>query len=1433
MISMRGVTKRIQAIKFALLSPDECRRMSATKIITADTYDDDGFPIDMGLMDSHLGVIEPGLRCKTCGGKVDDCPGHFGHIDLAMPVIHVGYVKDLKKLLQATCRRCGRLLLTRQQAMQYMAEMEQVEELGGDLTEVGLVTKETAREATKRQRCPHCGEEQGKITLDKPTTFREDGHKLTPREVRERLERIPNEDLRVLGMNPEVARPEWMVLTALLVPPVTVRPSITLESGDRSEDDLTHKLVDVLRINQRLRENRDAGAPQLIVEDLWELLQYHITTYFDNQTSGIPPARHRSGRPLKTLVQRLKGKEGRFRSNLSGKRVNFSARTVISPDPILSINEVGVPVEAARELTVPVHVQAYNMDIVKLWVKRGPTPSGPLGEYLAGVNYVIRPDGRRIRVTDKNAEVVAEAVEVGYTVERQLVDGDIVLFNRQPSLHRMSMMAHEVRVMPHKTFRFNLAVCVAGDTKVDVGGISRPIAQLRNCWKESSVATYDWTHRRLGGTELSAFWALKPKDFGLEVFRIRTRSGLELTATGDHPIYTERGMVPCVEVSVGERVIVRPEAYPAYDEREFVILTQEDFVRRAPPGTYIGHAVRELTRRELLPLRSLNQPRAIAVAKLLGHVFGDGTLIVKGSNPRAVFRADREDLEAIRRDLHSVGFPPGKLIENSGGGIIHPVSGKDIPIHGQGWSLEVRSKPFCSLLYALGAPAGDKPTFSYRVPRWLRSRGAPLQLRKAFLASYFGSELSIPAVRRRNPGKFRDPVFKVSKVEGLEHAGKTFIRDIDSMLRSFGSGIVSVASSGGNIRRDGSRTVVLSARVRSGSRDLANVYGRVGYEYNERAEGKARIAYAYLKDASSLLRRRADALRRVRPMAGWPRNRIKAVALASGIPASTLCGWRSRRTKPLALRIPSNHPSIEDWIRRSVYDRDAGLIFDAVVAKEPADASQVYDITTTAGTHTFFANGILTGNCPPYNADFDGDEMNLHVLQSEEARAEARVLMRVQEHILSPRFGGPVIGGIHDHITGSFLLTHKDSRFTREEVTHILTKIDVREVPSPQIKKGGEEYWTGKQLFSMILPKDLSMTFKSSIAPKGEVNLKDLRDEDSLVVIKDGVISAGTIDENAVGAFKGKILDKIARDYGADAAREFIDHATKLAIGAIMIRGFTTGIDDEDIPDEAKKQIADVLKTAVEKVEGLVEAYKRGELEQMPGRSLEETLEVEAMKVLGRARDQAGQIAGKHLGINNSAVIMARSGARGSMLNLSQMAGCIGQQAVRGERLSRGYWNRTLPHFRKGDLGAEAKGFVKASYKSGLHPTEYFFHAMGGREGLVDTAVRTSRSGYMQRRLINALEDLKVKEDGTVRNTANTIIQFRFGEDGVDPSRSVQGHAVDIDDILQEVLGEEPSWKERLREQEMASYGLTEKDMYVEITEEEVEVEEEEPSTEE
>ena len=182
---------------------------------------------------------------------------------------------------------------------------------------------------------------------------------------------------------------------------------------------------------------------------------------------------------------------------------------------------------------------------------------------------------------------------------------------------------------------------------------------------------------------------------------------------------------------------------------------------------------------------------------------------------------------------------------------------------------------------------------------------------------------------------------------------------------------------------------------------------------------------------------------------------------------------------------------------------------------------------------------------------------------------------------------------------------------------------------------------------------------------------------------------------------------------------------------------------------------------------------------------------------------------------------MAKAGARGSMLNLSQMAGCVGQQAVRGERLSRGYWNRTLPHFERGDLGAYARGFCSNSYKSGLSPTEFFFHAMGGREGLVDTAVRTSRSGYMQRRLVSALEDLKLTADGTVRNTAGTIVQFYYGEDGVDPSKAVRGKAIDLDDLFSEVLGDDYEGLLHLDTKDVGGdYGSLEKDEMEYIEEE-------------
>jgi DNA-directed RNA polymerase subunit A' len=937
-MSTSQAPKEIGEISFGLMDPEEYREMSATKVITADTYDDDGYPIDMGLMDPRLGVIDPGLECRTCGQHSGSCNGHFGHIELAAPVIHVGFTKLIRRLLRGTCRECSRLLLTEDEQDEFRSQLERARELGNDPNDA---MKAAIRQARKANRCPHCGEVQYDINHEKPTTYyevqdvlagdyseriaqamqpdeeedwegmappelaeqtgielsrvneimsgefrprkedrraiekaldldltEEDMNKLMPSDIRDWFEDIPDSDIESLGIDSERSRPEWMILTVLPVPPVTARPSITLDNGQRSEDDLTHKLVDIIRINQRFMENREAGAPQLIIEDLWELLQYHVTTFIDNEISGTPPARHRSGRPLKTLSQRLKGKEGRFRGSLSGKRVNFSARTVISPDPTLSLNEVGVPERVAREMTQTINVTERNIDDAQQYVRNGP-------EGHPGANYVKRPDGRRLKVTEKNCEELAEKVELGWEVNRHLVDGDIVIFNRQPSLHRMSIMAHEVVVMPYKTFRLNTTVC------------------------------------------------------------------------------------------------------------------------------------------------------------------------------------------------------------------------------------------------------------------------------------------------------------------------------------------------------------------------------------------------------------------------------------------------------------------------------------------------------------------------PPYNADFDGDEMNMHALQNEEARAEARVLMRVQEQMLSPRFGENIIGAIQDHISGTYLLTHTNPEFSETQALDLLRATSIDSLPEPDGENETGEFWTGRTLFSELLPDDLSLEFTSEAGDD--------------VVIEDGQLLEGTIDEGAVGAFGGEVVDTITKVYGKTRARVFVNEVASLAMRAIMHFGFSIGIDDESIPPEANEQVEEAIDNAYDRVQDLIDTYEAGELESLPGRSVDETLEMKIMRTLGKARDSTGEIAEDYFADDNPAVIMARSGARGSMLNLTQMAGCVGQQSVGGERINRGYEGRTLSHYEPNDISAEAHGFVENSYRGGLTPQEFFFHAMGGRVGLVDTAVRTSKSGYLQRRLINALSELEAQYDGTVRDTSDTIVQFEFGEDGTSPVKvaSNDDNDIDVDHIADRVIDAE------------------------------------------
>ena len=447
--------KAIDAIRFSVWSPTEIRKYSVTEITAPETYDEDGMPVQGGLMDGRLGTLEPGQKCLTCGNTAARCPGHFGHIELAEPVLHIAFIDYIYKLLQSTCRSCARLKVPQED----LDEFRKIKEKHAAYTVISekRIPEQIIEKAKKAKECPHCGKTQYELIFTKPTIFVEKTeigeHRLLPITIRERFTQIIDDDLNLLAYDPVTARPEWFILQVLPVPPVTVRPSIILETGIRSEDDLTHKMVDIIRVNQRLKESKEAGTPPLIVQDLVDLLQYHTTTYFDNEVSGIPQAHHRSGRPLKTLTQRLKGKEGRFRGSLSGKRVDFSSRTVISPDPNLDLSEVGVPEQVAMKLTIPEIVTEWNIERMRTLVINGPNK-------FPGVNYIVRPDGVKIRLDFvEDRSTIAETLEIGYLVERHLANGDIVMFNRQPSLHQMSIMAHYVRVLPGKTFRLHPSVC--------------------------------------------------------------------------------------------------------------------------------------------------------------------------------------------------------------------------------------------------------------------------------------------------------------------------------------------------------------------------------------------------------------------------------------------------------------------------------------------------------------------------------------------------------------------------------------------------------------------------------------------------------------------------------------------------------------------------------------------------------------------------------------------------------------------------------------------------------------------------------------------------------------------------------------------------------------------------------------------------------------
>jgi len=807
----KTISKKIGEIKFSLLNPEQIKKLSVAKIVTPELYDIDGYPVDGGLMDLRLGAIDPGVRCRTCGGRIKECLGHPGSIDLAKAVMHLKYIPLVEISLRSFCEHCGKLMLDDKALEKYSAG-------------------ERAKKAKDNKKCPHCQENQEKVKLDKPTTFYKGKVRIFPTEIRERLVNIPDLELQKIGVDTKTCRPEWSILTSLLVPSVTVRPSIILESGERSEDDLTHKMSDIIRANQRLWENLNAGAPEVIIEDLWDLLQYHITTFFDNSVSRVPPARHRSGQPLKTITERIKGKEGRIRKNIAGKRVNYSGRTVISPDPNLKINEVGVPFQIAKVVTVSESVTDMNMENMIKLIKKG--------NEWPGANYITRPDGRKKRITKELEEELIEEIKPGYRIERHLNDGDVVLFNRHPSLHKASLMAHFVRVLPGRTFRMH---------------------------------------------------------------------------------------------------------------------------------------------------------------------------------PAAAF---------------------------------------------------------------------------------------------------------------------------------------------------------------------------------------------------------------------------------------------------------------------------------------------------------------------------------------PYNADYDGDEMNIHSPQTEEARAEAKELLDVKQNLFSPKNNTNYVGCIVDAITGNYVLGN--SELTKEVANQLLYRSGI----DAQVTK---KTISGTELFSMLLPK---LDFKNKS-----------------IEIKNGKIINGVIDASLLSSEDGELVKVIDRKYGRDESFNTISRAFNLGKNFLSDHGASLSINDFDLDEKLIKEGEKIINDTEKKVQKLIEAYEAGELEIIPGKTAEESREISILRTLNEVRTKIGDLIKKEFPEDNPVDPMMKSGGGGKIMNITQMASSVGQQAFGGGRIDFGYTERTLPFFKKGDLSPMARGFIKSPFIKGLRPDEFFFQSITGRDGMMDTGLRTPKSGYLYRRLASAFQDIRAEYDGTIRDGGNNIVQFKYADDGIDVAK--------------------------------------------------------------
>lgn len=505
--------KKISHLQFGMLSSQEMQRLSEFQVWSNQLFTmPQRTPAAGGCLDPRLGVSDKISTCATCKQKINECAGHYGYIKLSLPVFHIGFFKQTMNILQCICKTCSRILMSDSARQNFLKRMRNPRT---DVLAKAASFKKALELCKKAKACPHCYAANGavkKVTglptlklvherykakhqedeLDAlihgiqtvmrtnpnvPADLKSTVEDLLPTRVLELFQRIPDEDCEILWVDPLNGRPENLILQHILVPPVPIRPSVSMDGGS-NEDDITVKLQEILEVNLALQIAMSKGPPTRTIMENWGQLQMLVAQCINGDTPGL--TRPIDVKPIKGFCQRIKGKQGRFRGNLSGKRVDFSARTVISPDPNLKVDQVGVPVQVAKIMTFPEMVSRYNIAKLRERVRNGP-------DLHPGANQIRLANGLVQNLAYGDRDKAAEQLRFGDIVERHMEDNDVVLFNRQPSLHKLSIMSHRVKVMEWRTFRFNICVCAPYNADFDGDEMNMHLPQTEEARAEANL----------------------------------------------------------------------------------------------------------------------------------------------------------------------------------------------------------------------------------------------------------------------------------------------------------------------------------------------------------------------------------------------------------------------------------------------------------------------------------------------------------------------------------------------------------------------------------------------------------------------------------------------------------------------------------------------------------------------------------------------------------------------------------------------------------------------------------------------------------------------------------------------------------------------------------------------------------------------------------